>query len=293
MRKILVILFLMIALPCFGAEHYINDHGQTYSGDGSTWGDAASPGAAGAWKNLPLNMVRGDTYYIGDGVYDQKDQWKLNAYRMNTSLDGDKKIYIYKATVADHGTGPGAETGWNNAYGDGQAFLESSESYAGAIRVLYFYYGNIVFDGKVGSGSDSSTYGFVLRPAPATCGSLYLEYLLTLVGDAINVQVSHTAFLTCGVDYYPTTTTPANYTQVGIYGVTTTAYGFKNIEVSNNYFLGMINPIQVRNWDASSIHDNYFAGNIPCALTTDCAHGNTMTTGGMRDFHIIRGSKAP
>jgi len=61
MRKLFYIfLFLLLTVPCFGANHYIRD-GAGGSNDGTNW--------THAWTTLPSPLTRGDTYYIADGNY--------------------------------------------------------------------------------------------------------------------------------------------------------------------------------------------------------------------------------
>jgi hypothetical protein len=107
------------------ANHYVLDGG---SGDGSAWDNA--------WDVLPATLVRGDTYYIGDGSY--------AAYTFDDATSGATEITVKKATAADHGT----ETGWSSAYGDGTA-----EFVRWVIRTDYWN-----FNGQY--GSLDGTFGF-------------------------------------------------------------------------------------------------------------------------------------
>ncbi len=100
---------------------------------GANWTDA--------WSDLPAALVRGDTYYVADGVY--------GGLTLDDPENGSLAITIRKATAADHGTG----AGWNAAYGDGQAVF-SGFSTITADRYL--------LDGQ-GRGADwRSGYGFRL-----------------------------------------------------------------------------------------------------------------------------------
>src|SRR5690606_21620262 len=78
--------------------------GATGADDGSNWNNA--------YPDLPTTLERGSTYYIADGSYD--------GYTFNDVVSGTTLITIKKATVSDHG---GIETGWSDAYGDGQAIF--------------------------------------------------------------------------------------------------------------------------------------------------------------------------
>jgi hypothetical protein len=136
---LLTILLLLMCVPAYGANHYIRADA-TGNNDGTDW--------TNAWTDLPATLVRGDTYYIGDGEY--------GGYSFDDAESGTYYITIKKATVADHGT----ETGWDNAYGDGQAvFTGTGNNYLISFSESYY-----VFSGVAASDpSDSSTYGFKIK----------------------------------------------------------------------------------------------------------------------------------
>jgi hypothetical protein len=75
--------------------------GASGSGSGLDW--------TNAYTSLPSTLTRDYVYYVADGSY--------GSYTCDDALSGTQKIYIVKATEADHGT----NTGWNSTYGDGQA----------------------------------------------------------------------------------------------------------------------------------------------------------------------------
>lgn len=86
------------------ANVYIRQ-GASGSRNGSDW--------ANAYTNIPPTLTRGNTYYIADGSYGD--------YTVNAPADGTNFIHFKKATLSDHGT----DAGWDNAYGDGQAFFHT------------------------------------------------------------------------------------------------------------------------------------------------------------------------
>ena len=148
-------LFLTLLLPMLlacvtnagAASHYIRDGGlgsTTGTGDCATWEDAH------ACDQLPATLVRGDTYYIADGIYAGKT--------FNTT--GTALITIKKATGSDHGT----EIGWSNAYGDGTATFTST---------LNFSTGYWLVDGISGGGPTNWTGPFGFKSTATTEMLLY------------------------------------------------------------------------------------------------------------------------
>gem|GEM_PF-1287290 len=98
------------------------------------------------WTNacdtLPVSLVRGATYYVADGTY--------GSYTFDDPASGTQLITIKKATVADHGT----DTGWSNAYGDGQAVFSDS---------FWITADNLIIDGQTRNANkwdDGASYGF-------------------------------------------------------------------------------------------------------------------------------------
>ncbi|HYG36432.1 MAG TPA: LamG-like jellyroll fold domain-containing protein, partial [Clostridia bacterium] len=129
---------IAVAVCCFGA--YSASSQTTYcvragaSGNGSDWNNAL--------PSLPASLVRGATYYIADGTYP--------AYTFDDAESGTTLITIKKATGANHGT----STGWQAAYGDGQAIFSGR---------LTFSRGYYVLDGQTRNESDwfaGDSYGF-------------------------------------------------------------------------------------------------------------------------------------
>ena len=138
-----------------GATHYIRS-GLAHNGDGTTWGAAASDGAAGAFNAIPAMQVRGDTYYIATGTY--------AAAVYDQALSGTTRITFKGATAADHGT----DTGWSASYGVDVTPAHFSNS--GEFNFKFAYTGDTGYytiDGNCGSGKTTGSYGFVMD-APAS-----------------------------------------------------------------------------------------------------------------------------
>ncbi|MGZ3815536.1 MAG: hypothetical protein ACXWRZ_02625 [Bdellovibrio sp.] len=115
------------------ANHYVRS-GATGLGNGNDW--------TNAYSDLPVNLVRGDTYYIATGNY--------NEHTFEDPESGSAIITIKKAIPSDHGT----DTGWQAIYGTGQAVFNS---------ILTFNTGNYIFDGQIRNELnwfDGSSYGF-------------------------------------------------------------------------------------------------------------------------------------
>lgn len=125
-----ILLFVVMPSVVLSANHYVRA-GASGNNSGTDW--------VNAYTSLPATLVRGDTYYIADGSY--------SGYTFDDPASGSSVITIIKATPNNHGT----DTGWSNAYGDGQA----------AWGPLNFNSSYWVFDGQKGFGTGSQeSYGF-------------------------------------------------------------------------------------------------------------------------------------
>lgn len=180
------------------ANHYILDGG---SGDGSAWNNA--------WDDLPATFTRGDTYYVGAGTY--------GGHTLDTAVSGTDLITIKGATATDHGT----ETGWNAAYSVAvsPAHFTAQMSFTSATKYW-------VFDGAVGSGNTSSSYGFVFDDSGS--GNAYCFQLAGVAGQTYqNITISHVYAAV------------SNRDNEKVFLQTTDANGYiNNITVSYCYFVG-------------------------------------------------------
>ena len=106
-RKIFLFLTLLLAMLFIGTVHaeaasvYYVRAGASGANNGSDWSNA--------YTDLPGTLLRGSTYYIASGAY--------ASHTFNDAVSGTTLITIKKAIATDHGT----DTGWNSAYGTGQA----------------------------------------------------------------------------------------------------------------------------------------------------------------------------
>lgn len=130
--------------------------GATGRNDGTDWTNALTV--------LPA-PTRGNTYYLADGSYGDAI--------FNTPNSGTTPIVIKKATVADHGT----DSGWSDAYGDGQAVFGSWNIYTdswvfdgqqrntdwdrGGLDRYGIHTGNTRLDNGGGTGADQLTFRMI------------------------------------------------------------------------------------------------------------------------------------
>jgi hypothetical protein len=162
MIQIRVALFLFSCVLFSGQAAFAACYavGTTSAGDGSgsSW--------ANRMKNLPTQLVRGDTYYLADGQY--------GSYSFDTPNSGGTTITIKKAQSYDYGRGSDGcsndiSAGWNaSSMGSGQAVWD--EFYGGIDTPQPGYLildgnGRAAAPGIPGCGSSPST-----RTSASDCG---------------------------------------------------------------------------------------------------------------------------
>lgn len=229
------------------AEHYIRADA-TGDNSGSDW--------VNAFTDLPDTLVRGDIYYLADGEYCP------NGYQFDDDADG-KTIAIKKATESEHGT----ETGWNSAYGDGQAIFTS---------MLSFKTSNWIFDGMVGSGPDSTSYGFKIEQND----ELGVDHYLIKAphsGDIDSIQISHCSMTMKGKEY-----------EDGLYGQICLYVGgddpTDHYIISHNYMAFAHTCLVLYNSSNTIVENNYFSTN----WSSPEAHGQLVAPGWDSDDVIFR-----
>lgn len=163
MRKIYSVLFLLalLALPALASAQvrYIRS-GAAGNNSGTDW--------ANALPSMPLQFVRGDTYYIADGSY--------GVVKFNTPVSGTSLVTLKKATIADHGT----STGWSDTYGDGTAVFTRWD----------FFTSNFLLDGQVGGGPKAWTAGHGF--AVAVTGNVGSKLVTINANNISNITIRHT-----------------------------------------------------------------------------------------------------
>ncbi|MCX7001587.1 MAG: dockerin type I repeat-containing protein [Candidatus Sumerlaeota bacterium] len=120
----------------YAAVHYVCPDAAG-SQDGTDW--------VNAWKDLPADLTRGDTYYLAgsDISYASHDFGDVET--------GTTPIIIKKATASDHGT----DVGWNAGYGTKIAQWNTAG--------WFFRTGYYTIDGQIGSGSNPGSYGIRMQ----------------------------------------------------------------------------------------------------------------------------------
>jgi hypothetical protein len=281
MRKILTILFLLIGSILLSptAVNAANIHicdtavcGQT-PGDGSTWSNALD--------DFPATFVRDNTYWIADGSYGG-----INMTSANALEDGVKVITIKKATAGEGNHG--SDTGWDNAYGDGQAIFQQPDNFDNVYRKYVFLIrvSYITIDGVVGSGSDPDTYGFKFLQHPSygdddNPSSYQTGYEIIGVGSTLgrklllsNIKILHSAVVGTG-DENCSDGTPYTCTTdcIRVYVSPSEGGSLTNLEIGDTYTYGCVNNINVSGITDAVIHDNYLNDNVSDAVGP---HGQNM-----------------
>lgn len=201
-------------VECEGNCHYVRADA-TGAGTGADWDDA--------WTALPEPLERGQIYYVADGDYAARD--------FAAAEQNDTPIYVFKATVAHHGT----DDGWQDSYGDDTATL-------GPLR---FSTSHWYVDGLAGAGK--SGYGFTIRSSGCT-GQVKLIRLEEGIAD---VTVRHLDLGLCG---------DVNEGQDIVYGAGTVS----DIVVGHSYLHDVARcPFLMRGWQDVVIEHNVIdsAGN--------------------------------
>ena len=262
MKKLILLLLLLIAMPVYGAEYAVRPPSACpNNGNGASWACAASAGAAGAMNTIPSAIEHGSTYYIGGGAYGRVSFGVI-------SYSGEDYAYVKKATTTAHGSE--VLTNWNDTYAVQATFEQMN------IEGHY-----IDLDGVTGSGTTG--YGIKIEHPAAD-----LEYnndlaSLWLYGSGSpygvnyvtvqNIEVSMTSGTDCSVldQAYLDGYEPSTYTIKGARGT------FEGIQIKNNYIHGGSTNIQMGAWTQSSITGNYFGQNCSRAWS----HGQQISpTGG-------------
>lgn len=220
--------------------YYVRSDAQN-GGDGLSW--------TTAFRVLPRPLLRGATYYIGDGHY--------ASYRFDTPPSGDQRITIRKATALDHGT----NDGWISDYGDGTADWEPIE----------FASSYWVFDGASGGGPGAWTTGHGFRFV-APSGAEF--NFLVLAEGTSHVTVRRTAFYQTG-DYHNPKGVNA------IYNATHTSHNVLEYLFIDN-LSGL--PFMLRGGTGNVIQWNY-TGRI-CGVSIYGDHCASIVIHSMSDLHF-------
>jgi hypothetical protein len=259
MRKYFIILLLLVALPCWGANYAVRPPASCpNNGDGTSWACAAGAGATGAMNNLPQDLVHGDTYYLAGGTYGDE-------IIGTEGYSGSDYAYVKKATTDVHGV----TTAWDNAYATGAATFTYMQIYGPYIEV----------DGVTGSGTTG--YGIkVERPYSAllTDGdvvSLYIMMRHSPYGP-LNITIKHVEVsMSSGECTDMDNANGAGWTP-NTYALSASRGSSTNMKIQNCYIHGGSSNLKIYGWSYSEISGNYFGVNCSRAWS----HGQQIVGNG-------------
>jgi hypothetical protein len=282
MRRILVILVLLIGsillLPTVvnAADQilYVRD----CDGD-SSCGTAAGTSWTNPYDQLSaaeaaINRTANDDVYIyvADGTY--------TGVTIDAIAHGENMIYIKKATAADHGT----DTGWDNAYGDGQAIIQHASSSTSLITI-YLKTDYITIDGGalMGAANLVTSYGFRVKypgnfGSNPSAGSNIAGIMLQAARIATKVTIARTAIEGYG-DHTCLDGVPYACTNQGLKVNSADASGFT---IDSNYFYGWQVNLGLYQVSDFTVKNNYFDGNV----SGSSAHGNQLLPDGTKNLLI-------
>lgn len=242
MRKwILLVWFLLLPLSTHAANHYVLASA-TGSASGADW--------TNAYTALPASLIRGDTYYIGNGSY--------SSYLFDDAPQtGGSTISIIKATAANSG----AVAGWNAAYA-AQASFTSWD----------FDTSNYTVDGQYRNDADwfdRTGYGFLV----GTGGSQVNQIdLLNCSAVFHNIVIKYTA-----VRGYDDFAGLSNSVDIGAYAIHSNSTGctdaqYNGLQFSYDLVQGSVNQWLLRNSTGAIIE--YSAGENTIGNAAN--HGDTI-----------------
>lgn len=213
--RTLLIAILLAGCSTIAADVFIRTNA-VGSATGDDWSNALT--------NFPASLTRGNTYWVADGLY--------SYHTYAEAKSGTSPITVKKATVADHGT----STGWDNAYGDGQAHLGAGF----AFNTSY-----VTIDGNgthTVPSATSSDYGFIVTQSElantwgivqiangsVTVSNITLRYVH--FRNEYNGSVNNG---TVGIRFYP----GVSHTHIKIQNCFLENTGKDGIQISNSKFL--------------------------------------------------------
>ena len=240
--------------------------------------------------------MRGATYYLATGAY--------GSYTFDDSTSGTQLITVRKATAADHGT----STGWQTAYGTGQATFGQWE-----IKSANWH-----FDGATGGGPGQWETGHGIRITGITRAAFVDENNDNVVYEHIEVNVGASGPSTSrailidtqnnvtfrymwvhdiGCDVFQTwgggtnltieySKIARNYQNAACHGdlFETEAGNYTNRTIRWNYFEDVVGSYLFGSHDTASVNNFQIYGNIVHAKNTTMSTGNgtvgTLSAGG-------------
>lgn len=270
-RVIFVLVLLLSAAPAFAANHFIRDGGSGSLTANSNTGDCIDWSATHACDSLPSVLVRGDVYYVANGVYP--------GYHFDDAASGVLTITIKGATVADHGIA----TGWLDTYAVGPDTSAQAvfKTYTAVAAIAWFDRPYIVIDGNTPGGCDPTHLcgiKFDIRGAtdaglciPNNCYGVYLNgQNLISPNTPTNITIKY-------VDI-PGNGQASEHNSWGVSGNSLSSE-IGPITLQHNWIhdYGWGAPIISRNWSGDNLAEyNYIEKNF----SNECAHANAWSDAG-------------
>jgi len=248
-KILLVLFFLLIAFPAFAADYYVRD----CDGDSS-----CGTGAGTSWTN-PFDTIvaaetavqtagrsaTGDTIWVADGTYLGTVSGSSYVTTLNVPTNSNAVITVKKATASEHGT----ETGWDNAYGDGQATITG--------RIL-FSTGYWTLDGT--SYTDKDTGHGIKVVGPVGANTIGIE----LGAASANIVIQKVEITSPNVPLTYDCVRLATCTRAGIY----MRNGADNITMDRIYIHDLALPLMILGND-NVVYKNSFAQRNESTTTGD------------------------
>lgn len=176
MKYWLQIIVILLSFTLFSEDYYIYENANG-AGNGRNWLDA--------YNQLPVELVRGATYYIAPGNY--------GVYKFDDTESGSEWIKIVRATKSNHGT----DTGWFMVDNSSQVYFSS----------IAFYNSYYEIDGVTGGGPGNWVHDYGIKlvfeegnPWP------FDTKMVTFHGtpQPTNIHLKHIDFEHIGIDWGPT-----------------------------------------------------------------------------------------
>jgi hypothetical protein len=232
---LILMIFFLMAPVSLAADHYVWC-GASFNGNGASLANPSGADQPGAYKGLPTNLTRGDTYYVaGDSACNYA------SHTFNDAESGTAVISIIKVTSAQSGVQGYTSAMVSNPAEWYIASNSSPETYSPPEwPICQGYY---TFDGMTGSTDPivgPGGQGFVLQSSGYMRGHIYVSTNACSGGPKTfnNVTLHHLEIKTNDNDNYsPLPVTACSYAR-GVATITTQAPAWSQGWLVGNYVSG-------------------------------------------------------